>query len=127
MAIEVRQLKTNDAQDECILVCTTTGALIGFVFQAEADVVEQFLQWLSPRDPRLLDSEPVSLSQWWVAFLEIYACHECGEKGDPNCTGLEFSKCCRNFFCIQHSDDETWDDPTHPDGPKKFGHECRGF
>jgi hypothetical protein len=126
MAVEVRQLKTNDAQDECILVCTTTGALIGFVFMAEADVVEQFLQWLDPRDPRLVDNDETSLEQWWSAFLEVYACHECGEKGEPNCSGLEFSKCCRNFFCGTHSDDETWDDPTHPDGPKTFGHECRG-
>ena len=132
MSVEVRQLKTDEAQDECVLVCTTTDTVFGFVFPAEADVVEQFLQWLSPRDPRTLDTdtdEPISkmpLRYWWGAFLHIYACHECGEKGDPNCSGLEFSKCCRNFFCGTHSDDETWEDPTHPDGPKTFGHECRG-
>ena len=83
MAVEVRQFKADSAQDECILVCTTTDEVFGFVFEAETDVVEQFLQWLSPRDPRTLEDYDLTLRQWWGAFLEVYACHECGEKGDP--------------------------------------------
>lgn len=123
MAVEIRTLKNDDANDEQVLVCSTTGAVFGFIFAAEWDVVQQFLEWL-PEDARHFDNDDLGVK--WHEFQDAYACHECGEKGNVQCSGLVFNQCCRNFFCTQHEGDDVWSDPTHPDGEKTFGHECKG-
>lgn len=117
MAIETLELSHDTGT---ILFCTTTDKAFGHRFDASVDVVELFLTYLQGRhlDARTLDAEGV-LGIAWDDFREAYSCGVCGE-GDIRYDDLTIAKCCGQFFCSKHDEDEEWTD----DHGEKYGHKC---
>ena len=119
MSIRVRELI--DGNCGCILECTTSGEVFGFVFDAMPEGVEAFLadlKRLGDISVRCLHDEGTLAGTWNFFRDTVFECRECGEKGDVHNVNLELSSC-GHWFCFVHVECVVIDL-----GTVKLGHEC---